>query len=84
MPRSQFMIDSGRPMARVGLAQQVHVALPQVQRIDRSDAEAIINAIIKDGCCIIKNFTDQKTVDTVNQDVKPYLEADKPWKVGQS
>ncbi|KAL4990990.1 hypothetical protein BDW68DRAFT_174432 [Aspergillus falconensis] len=32
--------------------------VPRVQRIDRSDESAIIQAIIRDGCCIIKNFTD--------------------------
>lgn len=57
------------------------VSLPHVQRINRSDKDAIINAIIKDGCCIIKNFTDTETLDIVNEDVRPYLESDKPWKV---
>ena len=60
------------------------VGLPHVQRIDRSDSGAIIEAISKDGCCIITNFTNQQTVDSVNQEVKPYLEADKPWKVSEA
>ncbi|KAL1846895.1 hypothetical protein Plec18170_008863 [Paecilomyces lecythidis] len=55
-------------------------AVPQLQRVDRSDPENIIQAIIDDGCCIIKNFTDKETVDAVNGDARPYLDADKPWK----
>ncbi|BCR93117.1 phytanoyl-CoA dioxygenase family protein [Aspergillus luchuensis] len=51
-----------------------------VQRIDRADVEAIIQAIIKDGCCIIKDFTDAATIKQVNEEVQPYLDADKPWK----
>ncbi|RAH74733.1 phytanoyl-CoA dioxygenase family protein [Aspergillus aculeatinus CBS 121060] len=56
------------------------VKIPQVQRIDRSDVNAIIQAIIQDGCCVIKNFTDAATVQRANAEVQPYLEADKPWK----
>lgn len=56
-------------------------AVPQLQRVDRSEPENIIQAIIDDGCCIIKNFTDKETVDAVNADARPYLDADKPWKV---
>ncbi|GLB06452.1 hypothetical protein AtubIFM57258_001760 [Aspergillus tubingensis] len=51
-----------------------------IQRIDRADVEAIIQAIIKDGCCIIKDFTDAATIKQVNEEVQPYLDADKPWK----
>ncbi|KAJ5223758.1 hypothetical protein N7468_008300 [Penicillium chermesinum] len=53
---------------------------PQIQRIDRAHQEAIIQAIIQDGCCIIQNFTDVETVQKVNAEAKPYLDADKPWK----
>ncbi|PYH45986.1 phytanoyl-CoA dioxygenase family protein [Aspergillus saccharolyticus JOP 1030-1] len=56
------------------------IKVSQIQRIDRSDKEAIIEAIIRDGCCIIQNFTDIATVQKVNAEVQPYLEADKPWK----
>lgn len=56
-------------------------ALPQLQRVDRSEPTKIIQAIIDDGCCIINNFTDKETVDAVNADTRPYLDADKPWKV---
>ncbi|KZF19831.1 phytanoyl-CoA dioxygenase family protein [Xylona heveae TC161] len=56
------------------------VKLPEIQRIDRSNVSAIIQAIIQDGCCIVKNFTDAETVSVVNEEVRPYIEADKPWK----
>ncbi|PYH84395.1 phytanoyl-CoA dioxygenase family protein [Aspergillus uvarum CBS 121591] len=56
------------------------VKIPKVQRIDRSEVNAIIQAIIQDGCCVIKNFTDAATVHKANAEVQPYLEADKPWK----
>jgi hypothetical protein len=49
------------------------VKKPSVQRIPKSDPEAIIRAIVEDGCCIIKNFTPPETVEKVNKD--------KPWVV---
>jgi hypothetical protein len=55
----------------------------RIQRVDRGDEAAIIKAIIQDGCCVIKNFTDVETVKKVNAEVQPYLDQDKPWKVGQ-
>ncbi|KAJ5301785.1 hypothetical protein N7508_006648 [Penicillium antarcticum] len=51
-----------------------------IQRIDRGDEVAIIKALIEDGCCVIKNFTDVETVTRVNAEVQPYLDQDKPWK----
>ncbi|KAL3477795.1 hypothetical protein BJX99DRAFT_269668 [Aspergillus californicus] len=56
------------------------IAIAEVQRIDRSDESAILRAIVQDGCCIIKNFTDVATVKQVNEEARPYIEADKPWK----
>ncbi|KAL5343422.1 hypothetical protein BJX70DRAFT_385559 [Aspergillus crustosus] len=56
------------------------IGIAQVQRIDRCDEAAIIQAIFQDGCCIIKNFTDLETVEKVNEETRPYIEADKPWK----
>ncbi|KAL6253223.1 hypothetical protein RBB50_000946 [Rhinocladiella similis] len=53
---------------------------PIIQRLDRSDTQGIIDAIAKDGCCVVKGFADQRTVETVNKEVQPYLDADKPWK----
>ncbi len=52
-----------------------------VERIDRSDIDGIIKAIAHNGCCIVKNFTDAATVAKVNEETRPYLDADKPWKV---
>lgn len=51
-----------------------------VERIDRSDVEGIIEAITKNGCCIVKNFTDAATVAKVNAETRSYLDADVPWK----
>jgi hypothetical protein len=52
---------------------------PSVKRIPRSDLEGIVRAIEEDGCCIIKNFTPPETVEKVNKETKPFIEADKPW-----
>jgi hypothetical protein len=54
---------------------------PSLKKIHRDNADEIIQAIIEDGCCIIKNFTTPEAVSRVNEDTRPYLEADKPWKV---
>ncbi|KAL2699238.1 hypothetical protein AAEP93_009213 [Penicillium crustosum] len=57
------------------------VKQPQaVQRIDRANVADIIQAIIDDGCCVIKNFTSVETINNVNAEAQPYLDADKPWK----
>ncbi|KAK7430424.1 hypothetical protein QQZ08_002943 [Neonectria magnoliae] len=55
------------------------VTYPAIQRIDKSDVNGIINAIVEDGCCIVKNFTDAATVAEVNAETRPYLDADVPW-----
>ena len=55
----------------------------QIQSIDRSNVPGIINAIIRDGGCIIKGFTDIDTVRKVNAEVRPTLDADKPWVVSR-
>ncbi|KAF9893672.1 hypothetical protein FE257_009840 [Aspergillus nanangensis] len=52
----------------------------EIQRIDRSKVSEILDAVTRDGCCIIKNFTDLATIQKTNEEVQPYLEADKPWK----
>ncbi|KIW18888.1 hypothetical protein PV08_03177 [Exophiala spinifera] len=56
------------------------VSTPKIQRLGRSDTQGIIDAIAKDGCCVVKGFADPETVETVNNEVRPYLDADKPWK----
>jgi hypothetical protein len=54
---------------------------PSLQRIHRSEVDRIIQAIIDDGGAIIKNFATTEAVERVNADTRPYLDADKPWKV---
>jgi hypothetical protein len=58
------------------------VETPKLQYIERSQVDKIIQAIVDDGGVVIKNFTTVEAVDQVNKDAKPYLDADKPWKVG--
>ena len=60
------------------------VKQPQVQRIDRANVADIIQAIIEDGCCVIKNFTSVETINNVNAEAQPYIDADKPWKVSRA
>ncbi|RDW69789.1 phytanoyl-CoA dioxygenase family protein [Coleophoma cylindrospora] len=55
-------------------------ARPSLQCIHRSETDKIIQAIVDDGCCIIKNFTTPEAVERVNADTRPYFDADKPWK----
>lgn len=59
------------------------VKQPQVQRIDRADVAGIVQAIINDGCCVIKNFTSVETINKINLEAQPYIEVDKPWKVSR-
>lgn len=52
-----------------------------LQRIHRSEPERIVQAIIDDGCCIIKAFSTPEAVNRVTADVTPFLEdQDKLWK----
>ncbi|KAI9743081.1 MAG: hypothetical protein M1818_003376 [Claussenomyces sp. TS43310] len=53
---------------------------PTLQRISRDSIDEIIQAIKDDGGCIIKNFTTPEAVDRVNEDTRPWLEKDRPWK----
>ena len=57
------------------------VKQPQIQRIDRTNVAAIIQAIYEDGCCVIKNFADVETIKNVKAEAQPYLDTDKPWNV---
>lgn len=50
-----------------------------VKRLPRSDLEGIIRAIEEDGCCVIQDFTHPDTVEKVNKETQPFIEADKPW-----
>lgn len=49
-------------------------------RVDFADFSAIISTIERDGGVIITDFTTQSTLDNVNTETKPWLDADKPWK----
>lgn len=47
-----------------------------VQRIERqSGLQAFIDAIEKDGCVIIKDFTDLESLQAADAEVQPYLDA---------
>lgn len=52
---------------------------PSVKRLPRSDVAGIIRAIEEDGCCIIQDFTQPDTVEKVNKETQPFIDADKPW-----
>lgn len=54
--------------------------VPSLKRIDVSDRDKIIESIKENGCAIIKNFTTKAIVDQVNEETRPYLDKDKPWK----
>lgn len=54
--------------------------VPSLKRIDVSEQEKIIQCVKENGCVIIKNFSLPETVDQVNEETRPYLEKDKPWK----
>ncbi|TVY38598.1 Dioxygenase [Lachnellula occidentalis] len=53
---------------------------PSLQRIERTEVDKIIQAVIQDGGVIIKNFASREAVERVNADTRPYLDNDKPWK----
>lgn len=57
---------------------------PSLQRIERTEVDKIIQAIIQDGGVIIKNFVSREAVERVNADTRPYLDNDKPWKVNRN
>src|ERR1051326_4715732 len=50
-----------------------------IQRVPYdSPRVAFINAIERDGCVIIQNFTDMETLAKANSEVQPYLDAEEP------
>ena len=57
---------------------------PVLAQVDASDFPAIVEALKKDGCVIIKNLTTPEIVGHINDETRPYLLADKPWKVNTS
>lgn len=47
-----------------------------VQRISReAGLQAFIDAVEKDGCVIIKDFTDLESLSDAQEEVQPYLDA---------
>lgn len=43
--------------------------------------EIFIDAIKKDGGCICTNYVSPEDIAAANAEVKPFLDADKPWQV---
>lgn len=55
---------------------------PQLQRIPvDAPIEEFIEAIKKDGGCICTGYVTAEDVAAANAEVKPFLDADKPWQV---
>lgn len=43
-------------------------------------ANEIVASLIRNGGCILRNFiTDSQILDTIEKDVRPHIEADRPW-----
>ena len=60
----------------------VPISKPILERIPvDAPIEQFIEAIKRDGGCICTNFATPKDVATANAEVKPFLDADKPWQV---
>lgn len=60
------------------------IVKPTLKRlpVDAPIAE-FIDAITKDGGCICTNFVPPETIERANAEVKPWLDADKPWKASE-
>lgn len=49
--------------------------MPSIQRLLRSEPlSSFVEALERDGCVIVKDFTDAQTVEQANEEVKPWLE----------
>lgn len=57
--------------------------LPKIPRVPASDVGKLIQTIKDVGCAIITDFVAIEVVDRINAETRPYLDADKPWKVSQ-
>jgi hypothetical protein len=60
------------------------MATSSIQKISYSaPRQDFISALERDGCVIVKNFTDIETLEKAQSEVQPYLDAnDKGSKVG--
>jgi hypothetical protein len=56
---------------------------PSLRRIPvTAPIQDFIDVITKDGGCICTDYVSPEEVARANAEVKPYLDADKPWQVG--
>ncbi|MAD81634.1 MAG: hypothetical protein CL912_01610 [Deltaproteobacteria bacterium] len=56
------------------------ITKPTLRRINvDAPIEDFIEAIKKDGGCICTNYVSPAEVAQANAEVKPFLDADKPW-----
>lgn len=69
-----YFLQQARRVAWSSLS-QLDRSPPSVRRLSRSVSRlALIEALEQDGCVIIKDFTDQATVDKANDEVRPWLD----------
>lgn len=55
--------------------------LPKVKEFPASaNPDDIVQALICTGGVVIRNVIPQETLDVIEKDVRPFIEADKPWK----
>ncbi|KAK4652885.1 hypothetical protein QC762_503360 [Podospora pseudocomata] len=55
--------------------------LPKVKEFPASaNPDDIVQALIRTGGVVIRNVILQETLDVIEKDVRPFIEADKPWK----
>jgi hypothetical protein len=65
------------------IVRMVPIPKPTLQRIPvDAPIEEFIEAITKDGGCICTDFATPEDIAAANAEVKPFLDADKPWQVG--
>lgn len=79
-PRA-IQIDTLQALDHPSIITEMPGVVPSLRKIDASEQTKIIECLKENGCAIIKNFTVPVVVDQVNQETRPYLEKDKPWKV---
>ncbi|CAP64780.1 uncharacterized protein PODANS_5_3360 [Podospora anserina S mat+] len=55
--------------------------LPKVKEFPASaNPDDIVQALIRTGGVVIRNVIPQETLDVIEKDVRPFIEADEPWK----
>lgn len=56
------------------------MSVDQFDYITAPKADEIVASLIRNGGCILRNFiTDAAILDTIERDVRPHIQADKPW-----